>query len=81
MSQFSSSNDLASAASFSVSGPLPHISFASRARVLQQACPDLKLLLPSLHEPACFGADLGASEVDKCRRSVCCLNDTHKKSC
>ena len=78
---FSSSKDVADGASFSVSGPLPLISFDRRETVLTRSCPELKLLLPSLHEPACFGEFLSPGDVNKCRESICCLNNTKKKSC
>ena len=81
MQQFSSSRSIASSTSFSVSGPLPLIPFSQRDHILQHSCPELKLLLPGLHEPACFGKNLTARDVHTCKMSICCFNNTKKKSC
>jgi hypothetical protein len=54
-----------------VSGTLAKLSFEERDNVLKH-CPEIKLIFPSLHEPACFGAHPNA---EKCRNSICALQE------
>jgi hypothetical protein len=35
-------------------------------------CPELKMIFPSLHEPACFGAHPNG---EKCKETICALNE------
>ena len=76
MEQFSAFNDVANISAFSVSGTLPYVSYEKRQEMID-ACPEMKILFPSLHEPGCFGADL---KRDVCAASICALNPK-KKSC
>ena len=54
-----------------VSGTLAHLKWADRETLLQH-CPEAKLVFPSLHEPACFGAH---PNPDTCQASICALQD------
>jgi hypothetical protein len=54
-----------------VSGTHPRLTFQERD-VLLKHCPELKIIFPSLHEPACFGA---RPKPDICKASICALQD------
>lgn len=54
-----------------VSGTLARLSYEERDAVLKH-CSEVKLIFPSLHEPACFGAHPNAGQ---CRKSICALQD------
>jgi hypothetical protein len=56
---------------FLVSGTLAHLNWTAREAFLQ-TCPELKLIFPSLHEPACFGAHPNGT---KCKATICALRD------
>ena len=52
-----------------VSGTLPSISYDDRQRFLN-ACPEVKVFYPALHDPHCFGAQ---PDSEKCAQSICAL--------
>jgi hypothetical protein len=54
-----------------VSGTMASLSYEERDAVLKH-CPEVKMIFPSLHEPACFGAH---PNPDKCRSSICALQE------
>jgi hypothetical protein len=54
-----------------VSGTLAHLNWTAREAFLQ-TCPELKIIFPSLHEPACFGAHPNGT---KCKATICALRD------
>jgi hypothetical protein len=54
-----------------VSGTQDKLEFAHREDLLM-VCPELKIIFPSLHEPACFGAH---PDPVKCKSSICALQD------
>lgn len=54
-----------------VSGTQAKLSFQEREDLLL-VCPELKVIFPSLHEPACFGAH---PDPVKCRATICALQD------
>jgi len=54
-----------------VSGTQAHLSFQHREDLLM-VCPELKVIFPSLHNPACFGAH---PDPDSCRATICALRD------
>lgn len=58
-----------------VSGTIPQFSHPARELMLD-LCPELKLIFPSLHNPACFGAH---PKSDKCAESICALRKDPKK--
>ena len=51
------------------SGTLPGLSDDDRSKFIS-FCPDIKMVYPALHNPACFGA---VPESDKCAASICAL--------
>jgi hypothetical protein len=57
---------------FVVSGTQAHMNWTSRDALLG-ACPELKVIFPSLHEPSCFGAHPNG---EKCKATICALQDT-----
>ena len=52
-----------------ISGTVPGLSDEDRNKLIM-ACPDIKMVYPALHNPACFGA---VPESDKCAASICAL--------
>jgi hypothetical protein len=76
MGQFSSHDNHVDVSAFAVSGTLPGASLEQRQQMID-ACPEMKILFPSLHEPGCFGADL---KREACAASICALNP-NKRSC
>lgn len=59
-----------------VSGTLPGLSWDDRETVLKH-CPEIKMIFPSMHEPACFGAH---PDPIKCKASICALQDSRPSS-
>jgi len=59
-----------------VSGTLPGLSWDDRESVLKH-CPEVKMIFPSMHEPACFGAH---PDPVKCKASICALQDPAPKT-
>lgn len=74
--QFSAHDKYVDTSAFAVSGTLPGTSLEQRQQMID-ACPEMKILFPSLHEPGCFGAAL---KRDTCAASICALNP-NKQSC
>jgi hypothetical protein len=61
-----------------VSGTLAHLSWEERDSVLKH-CPEAKMIFPSLHEPACFGAHPNGG---KCQATICALQtDIPRQGC
>lgn len=58
-------------APFLLSGTQAGLNYTLRDNVLS-TCPELKVIFPSLHEPACFGAHPNGP---KCKESICALQD------
>ncbi|CAB9497606.1 expressed unknown protein [Seminavis robusta] len=54
-----------------VSGTQAQLTFQEREDLLM-VCPELKVIFPSLHEPACFGAK---PNPEKCKATICALKD------
>ena len=54
-----------------VSGTQAKLSLEERDQLLNY-CPEAKVIFPSLHEPACFGAH---PDPVRCRQSICALRD------
>ena len=54
-----------------VAGTQARLTYAERDSLLKH-CPELKVIFPSLHEPACFGAH---PKPDTCRASICALQE------
>lgn len=54
-----------------VAGTQSRLTYAERDSLLKH-CPELKVIFPSLHEPACFGAHPNA---EKCKSSICALQE------
>lgn len=54
-----------------VAGTQSRLTYAERDSLLKH-CPELKVIFPSMHEPACFGAH---PEPETCRASICALRD------
>jgi len=61
------------------SGTLPGLTDKERD-VFIMSCPEIKMLYPALHNPACFGA---TPEKEKCAESICALRpkELHKGGC
>jgi hypothetical protein len=57
---------------FVVSGTQASLNWTVRDALLG-VCPELKIIFPSLHEPACFGAHPNG---EKCKSSICALQDS-----
>lgn len=57
------------------SGTLPSLPYDVRDAFLT-VCPELKMIFPSLHEPACFGAHPNA---EGCKKSICALREIPRK--
>ena len=55
-----------------VSGTQASLSYTQRDTLLKH-CPELKVIFPSMHEPACFGAH---PKPEACRASICALGET-----
>lgn len=58
-----------------ISGTLPGLSDDDRNKAIM-ACPDIKMVYPALHNPACFGA---VPESDKCAASICALKPREQR--
>lgn len=69
---FSAAGNYANETVFAASMTLPGVTFETRDTFLSY-CPELKVIFPSLHDPACFGAK---PEPDKCALSICALRGT-----
>ena len=54
-----------------LSGTQARLNWTAREGMLA-VCPELKMIFPSLHEPACFGA---RPNPEKCKGSICALSD------
>lgn len=54
-----------------VAGTQAQLSYAERDSLLKH-CPELKVIFPSLHDPACFGAH---PDPAKCKATICALQD------
>ena len=54
-----------------VAGTQSRLTYAKRDSLLKH-CPELKVIFPSLHEPACFGAHPNA---ETCKASICALQE------
>ncbi|KAL7566258.1 hypothetical protein ACA910_011318 [Epithemia clementina (nom. ined.)] len=54
-----------------VAGTQSQLTYEDRDTLLKH-CPEVKLIFPSLHEPACFGAHPNPA---KCKASICALQD------
>jgi len=52
-----------------ISGTLPGLTDDERNKMIM-ACPDIKMVYPAMHNPACFGA---TPESEKCAASICAL--------
>jgi hypothetical protein len=68
---FGGTTDDLDAVPFVVSGTQAHLDFERREALLN-ACPELKIIFPSLHEPSCFGAH---PDGEKCKGTICALRD------
>lgn len=58
-------------APFLVSGAQPSLNYTMRDNLLS-VCPEVKVIFPSMHEPACFGAH---PKPSTCKESICALQD------
>lgn len=54
-----------------VAGTQERLSWEDRDSLLKH-CPELKMIFPSLHEPACFGAH---PKPEACKATICALQD------
>ena len=54
-----------------VAGTQSRLTYTERDSLLKH-CPELKVIFPSLHEPACFGAHPNA---ETCKASICALQE------
>ena len=54
-----------------VSGTQARLQWSERDSLLKH-CPEIKMIFPSLHEPACFGAH---PDGPKCRATICALQE------
>jgi len=54
-----------------VAGTQAKLTWEQRDSLLKH-CPELKVIFPSLHEPACFGAQ---PDWQKCKATICALQD------
>jgi hypothetical protein len=61
---------------FVVSGTQAKLDWTARDALLG-VCPEVKMIFPSLHEPACFGAHPNS---EKCKASICALRDKSPSS-
>ena len=59
-----------------VAGTHAQLTYDDRETLLKH-CPEVKLIFPSLHEPACFGAH---PQPQQCRASICALQDELPRS-
>ena len=50
-----------------VSGTLPGLTDAERDKIIL-ACPEMKIMYPSVHSPHCFGSHV---DSEKCAKSIC----------
>jgi len=53
------------------SGTCPKLGWDERETLLKH-CPELRMVFPTMHEPACFGAH---PDSERCRASICALRD------
>ena len=60
-----------------VSGTQARLKWEERESLLKH-CPEVKMIFPSLHEPACFGAHPVA---EKCRTTICALGNIPAHGC
>jgi hypothetical protein len=60
---------------FVASGTLPSMPYDMRDAFMT-ICPEIKMIFPSLHEPACFGAH---PDAEGCRKSICALRVPRRK--
>lgn len=60
-----------------LSGTQAHSNWTSRDSMLA-ACPELKIIFPSLHEPSCFGAHPNG---EQCKQTICALNEIPPQGC
>ncbi len=58
-------------APFLLSGTQAKLNWTQRENILS-VCPEIKVIFPSMHEPACFGAHPNGT---KCKESICALQD------
>jgi hypothetical protein len=58
-------------APFLISGTQATLNSTMRDNLLS-VCPEVKVIFPSMHEPACFGAH---PDGIKCKESICALRD------
>lgn len=58
-----------------VSGTQAKMAWTERDSLLKH-CPELKMIFPSMHEPACFGAH---PNPEICKQSICALQDVMPK--
>lgn len=54
-----------------VAGTQPKLLWSERQALLQH-CPELRIIFPSLHEPACFGSH---PDPQACKANICALQD------
>lgn len=54
-----------------VAGTQARLTWKERDSLLKH-CPELRIIYPSLHEPACFGAH---PDADRCKATICALQD------
>ena len=74
---FASADSFIDENSFAASGTLGAATDVQRESFFAY-CPELKLIFPSLHNPACFGA---SPNPEKCALSICALNKDRKGGC
>ena len=60
---------------FVIVGTLPRLEQQAREMVLA-VCPEIKIIFPSLHNPACFGAKPNS---EGCEKSICALKDPKER--
>ena len=60
-----------------VSGTQARLQWDERESLLKH-CPEVKMIFPSLHEPACFGAHPVA---ETCQSTICALGQIPKQGC
>jgi hypothetical protein len=60
-----------------LSGTQPKLNWTTRDTILA-VCPEVKIIFPSLHEPACFGAHPNGN---RCKATICALNEIPQQGC
>ena len=58
-------------APFVISGTQATMNYTMRDNLLS-VCPEVKMIFPSMHEPACFGAH---PDGLKCKETICALRE------